>query len=450
MRASASALPGRAPLPPLGGLIGAVLRHGPTLAGTVAWHAGRRPEQLALCDGHTRLTYRQLHHRVQERVAALAPWVRAGWSVGLPPGEGTSYVVTLLAALRLGLQVTLLPPGLDTPGTQEHLRLRLILRAEEGEMPAPAVRFGPRAGRVRLLSSGSTGAPKPVRPDVGVLSALRVSRTLVRALGVRAGVPVLLPLPLWHGHGLATLALSLGLGSPLYLRPDARPDTLWQVLAQEQIEVPVLVPTILHRLLALSGKAPVLRSVVCGSAPLDPDLACRAAQRLGSVLFNLYGTTEPGLITLAGPQDLRASPDVVRRPLPGVRVRVAADGQVLVRGSRGWRPSGDLGQLDAGGAPASAWPRGRPHGDRRGEGMARADGERHRGAAGRAGLRGSAGCVPGVRAGTGGVCGVGPPGAGVARGAGRAAAPPASPGAVGGLPGAAANGGRKAGAGGSA
>ena len=42
----------------------------------------------------------------------------------------------------------------------------------------------------------------------------------------------------------------------------------------------------------------------------------------GPVIFNFYGATETGLVTLATPPDLRVAPDTIGRPLPGVEVRL--------------------------------------------------------------------------------------------------------------------------------
>ena len=101
------------------------------------------------------------------------------------------------------------------------------------------------------------------------------------------------------------------------------------------------MPTILHRLLdaatsAGGGGGASLRAIVCGSAPLSEALATRALDTFGPMLFNLYGTSESGLVSLATPDDLRSSPRTVGRVLPGVTVRiVGTDGSDAASGEVG-------------------------------------------------------------------------------------------------------------------
>ncbi|MBZ9712996.1 class I adenylate-forming enzyme family protein [Deinococcus multiflagellatus] len=354
------------------GLAAAVLRHGPTLYALVAWHARRTPHRVALTDADGPATWAQLQARADEVAARLGPFTRPGDWAALCSEGGRPFVAGLLGALRVGARVLLLPPGppdevarrlaghpirallTDDPRLDAlNLPTVALTAGAPGSQPQPgAPRPGwPRAGRPVLLTSGTTGEPRVVTRRVSPRAASRVGLRLLQALRPARERAALLPLPLWHGHGLSTLALALALGTPLHLRRGARAAELWAVLAQEQVGTLVVVPTLLRRLLQETGHAPALHTVICGSAPLDPALAVQTQARLGDVLFNLYGSTETGLIALATPDDLRAEPGSVGHPLPGVQVRTAPDGQLQVRGllSRGWLNTGDLGTLDPAG-----------------------------------------------------------------------------------------------------
>lgn len=105
-----------------------------------------------------------------------------------------------------------------------------------------------------------------------------------------------------------------------------------------------------------------VRLAVSGGAPLDPDLAHFFAAAGIPILegYGLTETTAPAAVNL--PSDLRIGS--VGRPLPGVSVRVADDGELLVGGESvisgyhsndeatresftdGWFHTGDLGSID--------------------------------------------------------------------------------------------------------
>ncbi|POX53441.1 long-chain fatty acid--CoA ligase [Streptomyces sp. Ru72] len=111
---------------------------------------------------------------------------------------------------------------------------------------------------------------------------------------------------------------------------------------------------------ALGGR---LRHVISGGSPLGVPLAAFYAGA-GIEIFEGYGLTEStGAATVTPP--LKPRLGTVGWPLPGTRVRIAADGEVLLSGGQvfrgywephaggvvpatpdGWFPTGDIGRLD--------------------------------------------------------------------------------------------------------
>ena len=103
-------------------------------------------------------------------------------------------------------------------------------------------------------------------------------------------------------------------------------------------------------------------AIVVGAAPLDPDLEAFFG-RAGFLVVQGYGLTETApIVTLNHP--LRAARGAVGRPIAGVEVRIADDGEILVRGENvtreyfnapeetraaftdGWFHTGDIGSFD--------------------------------------------------------------------------------------------------------
>ncbi len=210
----------------------------------------------------------------------------------------------------------------------------------------------------------------------------------------------LLPLSHMFGQSMATFVPPMLEGTVVFSHGYSPTEILHQIKSR-RISVLVCVPKVLDVLRAhvervlpktaepdvLAGKHFLWRwwryraahrlfgwkfwCVVCGAAPLEPELEA-FWRKLGFLVVQGYGLTETApIVTLNHP--FSASRGSVGKPIEGVEVRIADDGEILVRGDNvttgyyrpdgggpagpvdqsafadGWFHTGDIGELDANG-----------------------------------------------------------------------------------------------------
>jgi o-succinylbenzoate---CoA ligase len=307
--------------------------------------AARHPDRRAV----NRMTYAQLQReaaRAARRLAARG--VRAGDRVGieLPPGE--PFCVALHACLLMGAVAVPIDVRL---GPGERLAVaRAVATVVDGPLDGEEAKVRLRARHdldavaVVVHTSGSSGRPKPVELTYGnwLWSALGSAV----ALGLDPAERWLSALPLSHVGGLSIVLRSAICATTAIVHE--RFDTgrvLYELMRRDGATVVSLVPTTLGRLLDAGLRdPPALRWALLGGAPISPGLLGRAAAA-GVPVAPTYGLTEAcSQVTTLG------------APLFCTRVRLAADGEILVSGPT-VAPSagpvlhtGDLGAWNADGA----------------------------------------------------------------------------------------------------
>jgi O-succinylbenzoic acid--CoA ligase len=324
------------------------------------------PRKTALIIGEEQWTYGELNQRVNAYCAGLVgQGVTAGHHVAVLMPNGLTYVCLVHALARLG--AVLVP--LNTRLTVAELRwqieqsdARLLVYTEETAMVATQIitvgdcvavdaatlqraetRFLAKTGflldapQAIVFTSGTTGQPK------GAVLTFANHFWSATASSYRLGLSPeerwLSCLPLYHVGGLAVVFRSCLYGTAIVLHERFDLGAFNTSLERDQITLTSLVPTMLHRLLAMrKGQAwpASLRHILLGGAAATPELLA-AAQASSAPVATTYGLTEAAsqVATLC-PADVVRKPGSVGRPLMFTNVRIVDEtGATLPPGEKG-------------------------------------------------------------------------------------------------------------------
>ena len=319
------------------------------------------PERVALVTEASSVTYAELEAEatwVARRLAAYG--VRRGATAALTMHPRREEVVLLHALMKLGATALPLSPQL-TDAERE-----AVLAAERpavdlndvGELTQTEADL-PLLGehdmddvQCRILTSGSSGQPRPVALSYGNFLFSAVGSAF--NIGVDPGDRWLCCLPLGHVAGLSIVMRSVIYGTTAVLLPGFDTEQVATTLSSGGITVTSLVPTMLIRLLEADADLSQPRAILVGGGPVPPD-ALREALDRGATVVQTYGMTETcSQVTTLAPEDADRKLGSAGRPLLTTHVRIDG-GEILVQGptvardaldADGWLHTGDIGRID--------------------------------------------------------------------------------------------------------
>jgi fatty-acyl-CoA synthase len=346
------------------------------------FHARTHPKREALISSQGRLSYEDLSQQVNRLARALRSLgVSSGDRVALMLPNCPEYVIAQEAMPRIGalavqigyqlkseelahiladsephiliyhidceeevkralpcnhsLQLVVVDSG-SKPTMGAHLETLLAK-----ESPELLSQRADEAGGVIVYTSGTTGKAKGASRkwrDFDIRSVI----DFARQTGMRSDERHLVVSPLYHSAAMGFAKIMTALGATLILHKRFVAEEVLATIERESITSMFVVPTMLVRINALDVEVKrrydtsSLRWVMSGAAPLSQETAQRFQDEFGEILYNFYGATETGTVTLALPADHGERPGTIGRVLRGNEILILnEDGEPVAPGEVG-------------------------------------------------------------------------------------------------------------------
>ncbi len=354
-------------------------------------HAVADPQRPAIVSGDLRLSYADLDARVNRLTHALGGLgINPGDRVGLFLKNGHEYLELHLALSAIGAvgvqigyrlkaeEVAYILANAQAKAIFAHQSLvavaeeaidrgsseggPLVLTRRElvttqpvpgltdyetflasGRADAPRAVTGRSRGGIMIYTSGTTGRGKGAKRDFGKLGFSSILG-LLNALPIRRDDRHLCVCPMYHSLAAMFVTPVLAFGGCVVIHEHFEAEAALVAIERERITSVLMVPTMMQRLLALPKETlykhdtSSLRWIMSGAAPLPADVARKVEDQFGPILYNMYGATETGLVTLALPGEHTARPGTIGRAIVGNKIRLLDEQGHDV-------PDGEVGEL---------------------------------------------------------------------------------------------------------
>lgn len=320
--------------------------------------AARRPEELAVIDVddplHPEVTFSEIEHRCDSLAKGLLDrGLHTGSVVAILARNSRAFAEVTVATSRIGADLVYLnthasaeqisqvlaseevdcivrdaefahlcPTGVPWLGTDDPAGVSLLdSLPTKGGVDKPE-----RVGQHIILTTATSGAvPRGTARDTMNMDALAA---VLDVFPMRMGDTTLIAAPMFHAWGWMNHRIACAIGATEIFMRRKDPERILALVQAYEVDTLVTVPTVLAKIMALPQQVreqydtSSLRCVVVSGSELPGNLAWEFMDAFGDVLYNLYGTTEVAIATVAKPADLREDPATAGSPLTGVKVAV--------------------------------------------------------------------------------------------------------------------------------
>ncbi|WP_067535205.1 acyl-CoA synthetase [Nocardia crassostreae] len=354
-----------------------VLKFGP-FAGALVHAASTHPKAAAIVDERGEMTFEQLDQQSSALARGLAErGLRPGDVIGILARVHRGMVLTIVAAGKLGVRAVLMNTGFAKPQfadvtAREHVKAvlhdseffdlmsaipaeipRILTWVDEQDNADPSIPtiesvaagqdtapLSPpeKPGGMVILTSGTTGTPKGAPRD-------KVSPFITAQFMDRIPLPrnstVVMAAPIFHATGLSQFTISVALGNRVVFQQRRfDPEQTLANIQKYRAQGLTVVPTILQRILDLPPETlakykpgETLKVVFAAGSAIPPDVVTRTLDYFGDSLYNVYGSTECAVMTVATPAELRKAPTTAGKPPVGIRIALYDENRKRITGA---------------------------------------------------------------------------------------------------------------------
>lgn len=332
-------------------------------------HAAVRPGKPALICGERALTYSQLNDRARRLANALhALGVKTGDRVAVMAHNSIEALEAAAAASKIAAinltvnyrlrerevayvlndsesRAIIVGPDLVqiVEGARPEVQGDLLYIAIGGEAPDGWLHYeeliangspvAPQSenssGSTMSYTSGTTGYPKGAYRPNGVPASDLLP--IVQTFGMSELDVHLLAGPYYHSAPNFFANIHLLLGSTLVIMPRFDPVEALRLIDTHKVTTTFLAPTLLLRMCdvpadtAANYNTSSLRQIIVAGAPCPYALKVKSAEHFGEVLWEFYGATETGIVTILKPEDQLRKPGSCGQAAPGHEIRLLDD-----------------------------------------------------------------------------------------------------------------------------
>jgi len=201
--------------------------------------------------------------------------------------------------------------------------------------PPPPFTRDRGSAKVVIHTSGTTGTPKGAQRNASA-AGIGALANLLRVVPYRRDDIIFCPAPMFHSFGLVTFTFGTALGTTMVLPEKFDPEDSLRMIDEHGATAASFVPVMIKRIVSLPKETIArydlssLRVVLASGSAMSPELRSAAREVFGDVLYDLYGSTEIGWVTIATPEAIKEKPKTQGKPVHGIEIAVfSEDGHKL-------------------------------------------------------------------------------------------------------------------------